>query len=135
MGVLLKFYLLVLCQFLDETECSMSSLVHEGMITEIYEKQQAPCRPNITFIRIFLIPKLLRRGINGCPLIQRMILNLRYFSFIHTLRTPEIRYLDDHPFANEYIFWLKIAVEDSLDIHHYKCLHDLPEKPDDFRDG
>lgn len=103
--------------------------IHEGMDTEVYEVQQASGRPNIALERILLILELLRRCIDRRPLIKREVINLGYLSVVDAPCASEICHLDDHPLPNQYVLRLKVTVEDSLDVHDDKRLHDLLEDP------
>lgn len=54
---------------------------------------------------------------------------------VDTACAPEVGHLDDHSLADEDVLGLEVAVEDALDVHHDKRLHDLLEDPQYFLDG
>lgn len=112
----------------------MCSVVHERMKTFIDEVKQASSWPDITFEGILLIFELFRRGIDGCSFIEWEVVNFWNLITIDTAGTSKISYFYNHAFADENVFWLKITVHDSIDVHDHKCLDNLFENTQDLVD-
>jgi len=112
----------------------MRSAVHERMKTFIDKVEQASCWPDITFERILLIFELFGWGIDGCAFIKWEVVNFRDLVGINASCTSKICYFDNHAFADENIFWFKIAMHDSVDVHDHEGLDYLFENSENLVD-